>query len=84
MILTARVCSQQPLDGDAPYRPDRAVRTSARDSDDCFRWKKVEYHRLVTSPAEVAAEVAAFLELPLIIEEMVAAVDPSLYRERVE
>ena len=51
---------------------------------DCFQWKKVEYHRLVTSPAEVAAEVAAFLELPLTIEKMVAAVNPSLYRERVE
>jgi hypothetical protein len=49
---------------------------------DCFRWRKIEYHRLVSSPADVAGEVAAFLELPLAIEKMIATVDPKLYRER--
>ena len=51
---------------------------------DCFRYLNIEYHHLISSPADVAAEVAGFLELPLDVEKMVAAVDPSLYRQRAQ
>jgi sulfotransferase family protein len=45
---------------------------------------KVHYHRLLREPKVVAAEVAAFLEVPLDVDAMAAQVDGSLYRNRMK
>lgn len=43
---------------------------------------EVEYGRLLDQPARGMAEVAAFLELPLDVAAMAAAVEPGLRRQR--
>jgi hypothetical protein len=45
---------------------------------------KVHYHRLLREPKVVAAEVAAFLEVPMDVSAMAAQVDGSLYRNRMK
>lgn len=42
----------------------------------------VSYNRMMEQPGEVAAKVASFLERPLDVEMMVAAVKPALHRNR--
>ncbi len=64
------------------YRNDIArARTLARTRDN-VTMLEVQYARAVAEPAAVAAEVAAFLGRPMDVQAMVAAVDPSLYRNR--
>ena len=45
---------------------------------------RVHYHRVLRDPKAVAAEMAAFLQVPLDIEGMVRQVDGSLYRNRMK
>lgn len=47
-----------------------------------FQVHYLEYHDVVGHPAAAAAEIAAFLGLPLDTRAMAAAVDPSLHRNR--
>ena len=43
----------------------------------------VHYHETIARPAETAARVAQFLDLPLAVNAMARAVDPRLHRQRV-
>ena len=43
----------------------------------------VEYQRVLKHPLEVATEINLFLQLNLDVEAMAAAVDPTLYRQRL-
>jgi hypothetical protein len=45
---------------------------------------RVHYHRVLREPKVVAEEIAAFLQVPLNIEEMVRQVDGNLYRNRMK
>ena len=45
---------------------------------------RVHYHRVLREPKAVAEEIAAFLQVPLDINAMVAQVDGSLYRNRMK
>lgn len=42
----------------------------------------MHYHETIARPAETAARVAQFLDLPLAVDAMARAVDPRLYRQR--
>jgi len=42
----------------------------------------VHYHETIANPAETAARVAHFLDLPLAVEAMARVVDPRLHRQR--
>ena len=42
----------------------------------------VSYIDALRQPAETASRVAAFIEVPLAVDEMVTAVDPALHRQR--
>jgi hypothetical protein len=42
----------------------------------------VHYHEAIANPAETAARVAQFLDLPLAVEAMARVVDPRLHRQR--
>ena len=46
------------------------------------KWLDVSYNDVVNAPRKPAEEVARFLAAGLDVEKMVAAVDPSLYRNR--
>jgi hypothetical protein len=48
-----------------------------------FSFLAVDYHRALNEPLEVAKEVNAFLQANLNLEAMAAAVDPTLYHERL-
>jgi hypothetical protein len=45
---------------------------------------RIHYHRVLREAKVVAEEVAAFLKVPLDIEDMVRQVDGSLYRNRMK
>lgn len=47
-----------------------------------FRTHRVQYANLVATPASESERIAQFLELPLDLAAMCAAVDPALYRNR--
>ena len=48
----------------------------------CFQVLDVQYAEAMTRPLEQARRVQSFLGLPLDVEAMAAAVDPSLHRNR--
>jgi hypothetical protein len=48
-----------------------------------FSFLAVDYHRALNEPLEVAKEVNAFLQANLDLEAMAAAVDPTLYHQRL-
>lgn len=47
-----------------------------------FKVMYVSYNQLVTDPAAITSQIAAFLDRPLDTAAMLAAVDPKLYRNR--
>ncbi|NNM33834.1 MAG: hypothetical protein HKO53_12245, partial [Gemmatimonadetes bacterium] len=47
-----------------------------------FRVLYVDHRRMITAPEAEVRSVAEFLDATARIEEMAAAVDPSLYRQR--
>ena len=49
----------------------------------CFRWMPVEYQRVLIDPVETAKKVQAFLNRPLDLEAMAAAVSPGLCHHRI-
>jgi hypothetical protein len=49
----------------------------------CFSFLPIDFHRVIEFPEESAAEVAKFLRWPLDRRAMSAAVDASLWRQRV-
>ena len=48
-----------------------------------FSFLAVDYHRALNGPLEVAKEVNAFLQANLNLDAMAAAVDPTLYHQRL-
>jgi hypothetical protein len=48
----------------------------------CFRTLEVDHAACIREPGAVAVQLAAFLELPLNVPAMAAAVDASLHRQR--
>ena len=45
---------------------------------------RVPYHDVLSTPKEVAQQLALFLEIPLNVEAMIQQVDASLYRNRAK
>jgi hypothetical protein len=49
-----------------------------------IRTLRVQYHDVLSQPAEIAQQLAEFLETPLQVEAMAKQVDASLYRNRAK
>jgi len=47
-----------------------------------FQTCHVSYNQLLSAPREILEQLAIFLERPLQVDRMIAAIDPNLYRNR--
>jgi Sulfotransferase family len=47
-----------------------------------FQTCYVSYNQLLSAPREILEQLAIFLERPLQVDRMIAAIDPNLYRNR--